>query len=283
LSFQLSAIGDSYQPKLSARQNNVQTITIGDITVLRALPANRSGPPVLFVHGYFVDGTVWSQWLPFFAARGMTAYAINLRGRSGSRPGTSLGHASMEDFADDASQIARDVGAAAVVGHSMGGLIAQKLAERGDVKTAVLITPAPPRGITVLSPRVALLQLKYLPSILMSRPVHPGRDDLRKVVLNRVPSKQQDELLKRMLPDSGRAGRDMSITGFPVDASRVRCPMLVVAAENDKFIPPQIVARIAKRYDATLRTEPDHGHMVIVEPGWESLAADVERWIREHT
>jgi pimeloyl-ACP methyl ester carboxylesterase len=261
----------------------MQQISIGDITVLRALPANRSGPPVLFVHGYFVDGTVWSQWLEFFAARGITGYAVNLRGRSGSRPGVSLGHASMEDFADDASHIARDVGAVAVVGHSMGGLIAQKLAERGDVKAAVLITPAPPRGITVLSPRVAFLQLKYLPSILLSRPVHPGREDLREVVLNRVPHQQQEQLLSRMLPDSGRAGRDMSITGYPVDASRVRCPMLVVAAEDDKFIPPHIVMRIAMRYDATLRVEDHHGHMVIVEPGWESLAADVERWIREHT
>src|SRR5688500_15659074 len=132
----------------------MQTITIGDLTVLRAIPASRSRPPVLFVHGYFVDGTVWAQWLEFFAARGVTAYAINLRGRSGSKPNASLGATSMDDFVEDASRIAREVGATAVVGHSMGGLIAQKLAERGDVDAAVLITPAPPRGITVLSPRV---------------------------------------------------------------------------------------------------------------------------------
>jgi pimeloyl-ACP methyl ester carboxylesterase len=260
----------------------MQTITIGDITVLRATPEHRSGRTVLFVHGYFVDGSVWSSWLQFFAARRVTAYAINLRGRSGSKPGAPLGSASMDDFVEDASAIARDVGATAVVGHSMGGLIAQKLAERGDVKAAVLVTPAPPRGITVLSPRVAWLHLKYLPSILLSRVVTPGREDLREVVLNRVPSRQQDELLSRMLPDSGRAGRDMSVTGYPVDASRVRCPMLVIAAENDLFIPPQIVKRIAERYGAPLQVVAGHGHMVIVEPGWETLAADVEQWVREH-
>jgi pimeloyl-ACP methyl ester carboxylesterase len=247
----------------------MQTIAIGDLTVLRAMPASRSRPPVLFVHGYFVDGTVWSQWLEFFAARGVTAYAVNLRGRSGSKPNAPLGRTSMDDFVEDASRIVREVGATAVVGHSMGGLIAQK--------------PAPPRGITVLSPRVAMLHLKYLPSILLSRPVTPGREDLRQVVLNRVPASQQDALLSRMLPDSGRAGRDMSITGYPVDATRIRCPMLVVAAEDDLFIPPQIVKRIAERYDATLRVMENRGHMVIVEPGWETLAADVERWIRERT
>jgi len=74
-----------------------------------------------------------------------------------------------------------------------------------------------------------------------------------------------------------------SITGYPVDAERVRCPMLVVAAEDDLFIPPNIVKRIAARYGATLRVMENRGHMVIVEPGWEKLAADVEHWIREHT
>jgi pimeloyl-ACP methyl ester carboxylesterase len=262
----------------------MQTITIGDITVLRAVPTARSAPPVLFVHGYFVDGSVWTNWLELFASRGTTAYAIHLRGRTGSKPGTSLGQASMEDFVEDASAIARNVGAAAVVGHSMGGLIAQKLAERGDVEAAVLITPAPPRGITVLSPRLAFLQLKYLPSILLSRPVRPAREDLREVVLNHIPFSQQDAILKNMLPDSGRAGREMSITGFPVDASKVKCPMLVVASEDDKFIPAPIVKKIAARYDdVTLRVEANHGHMVILEPGWETLAADVERWIRDHT
>lgn len=262
----------------------MQTIHIGDLTALHAAP--RSGArrrPVLFVHGYFVDGSIWKDWLEFFAERGIGAYAVHLRGRAGSKPGTNLGRASIDDFADDASAVARHIGAAAIVGHSMGGLVAQKVAERGDVDAAVLITPAPPRGISVLSPAVALRQIRYLPWILGARVVRPGREDLRALVMNRVPLREQDELLDRMLPDSGRAGRDMSVTGVPVDASRVRCPLLVIGAEDDRFIPAPIVARIAKRYDASLVTVERHGHMVIVEPDWQTLAGRVERWIRERT
>jgi pimeloyl-ACP methyl ester carboxylesterase len=262
----------------------MQTVQIGDLTALHAAPSSSARPhPVLFVHGYFVDGSIWNDWLEFFADRGVNAYAVHLRGRAGSKPTTNLGRASIDDFADDASTVARHIGAKTIVGHSMGGLVAQKVVERGDVDAAVLITPAPPRGISVLSPAVALRQIRYLPWILGSRVVHPGREDLRALVMNRVPREDQERLLGRMLPDSGRAGRDMSMTGVRVDASRVRCPLLVVAAEDDRFIPARIVERIARRYDATLVTVERHGHMVILEPDWQSLADRVERWIRERT
>jgi len=255
---------------------------VDDLTVLQALPhGGGSRPPVLFVHGYFVDATIWNNWLSFFAARGVSAFAVHLRGRAGSRPNVDLGRASIEDFVEDAAAVAKHVGATTVVGHSMGALVAQKLAERGEVKAAVLIAPAPPKGISVLSPRVALRHIRYLPAIFRSKLVYPRREDLRAIVMNRVPVHEQDAMLDRMIPDSGRAARDMSVTGVPVDASRVRCPLLVVAAEDDRFIPRRIAERVARRYNAPLYLAQHHGHMVVLEPNWEEIADRVERWIRE--
>lgn len=259
-----------------------ETIRIDDLTVQCDRPAAATRPPVLFVHGYFASATVFTEWLPLFASRGIPAYAVNLRGRAGSRPGTDLGRASIDDFVDDAAAVARHLGSPVVLGHSMGGLIAQRLAERGEVRAAVLVSPAPPRGITVLSPRLAIKQLKYLPSILRSRPVVPHREDLREIVLNRVPPAQQSVLLDQLIPDSGRAGREMSISGVPVDRARVRCPIVVIAADDDRFIPMAIAQRVARRYGAPIHMLKDHAHMSVVEPGWQAVADLVERWIAEH-
>ena len=261
----------------------IETIRISDLTVLRALPAHATRPPVLLVHGYFADATVFNDWMTFLATRGVPAYAVNLRGRADRRTGTHLGRASMRDFVEDASRVARELGKPAVIGHSMGGLIAQRLAERDEVSAAVLVTPAPPRGITVLSPRLVRKQLKYLPAILRSHIVQPAREDLRELVLNRVPSQLQEMVLDAFVPDSGRAALDMSITGVPVDVQRVRCPVLVILAADDEFIPKPIGERIAKRYGASTRVFDGRGHMIVIEPGWEDVADVADRWIREQT
>jgi len=257
------------------------TIRIDDLTVMCARPPQATRRPVLFVHGYFATASVFAAWLPFFASRGVPAFAVNLRGRAGSRMSYDLGRATMDDFVEDASKVARHLGAPVVVGHSMGGLIAQRLAERSEVHAAVLISPAPPRGISVMSPRLAIKQLKYLPAIFLSRKVAPAREDLREIVFNRVPPALQDPILDQLVPDSGRAGKEMSISGVPVDRERIRCPMLVIGARHDHFIPVSIAERVAKRYGAPIRILEGRGHMSVVEPGWEALAESVDQWIEE--
>ncbi len=260
----------------------IDTIRVGDLTVLRGMPARAARGPVLFVHGYFADASIFAGWLDFFAARGTPAYAVNLRGRAGSRPDTDLGGVSIEKFASDAERVARHLGAPVIVGHSMGGLIAQLLAERDVVREAVLISPAPPRGISVLSPAVTFRQLEYLPAMLMGRCVRPSRRVMKALVLNRLPASEQDAALDRLIPDSGRAGLEMALRGVPVDARRIHCPMLVIAAGDDRFIPARIARRIAARYGAQLDLVEQHGHMLPIEPGWEAVAATVIRWIDAH-
>jgi len=111
--------------------------------------------------------------------------------------------------------------------------------------------------------------------------VRPSREDIRALVMNRVPPAEQDELIDRLVPDSGRAGRELSITGVPVDASRVRCPLFVVAGSDDRFIPAKTAARVARRYGVPLHLVPGRGHMLVVEPGWRELAATIADWFAE--
>ena len=257
----------------------IETRSIEGLTVRACEPREPRFRPVLLVHGYFAQAAMFDEWLTLLAERGFPAFAVNLRGRAGSRPGTDIGRASMADFADDVSAVARVLGKPSVIGHSMGGLLAQVAAERGDVHAAALICPAPPRGILLFTPRLAWMQLKYLWPILRSRPVDPAVDDLRILVFNHVPPAEQSRFFAMFVADSGRAGRDMSLNAVSVDTTRVSCPMLVFTADDDRFIPSRIVSKIAARYGAPLRIAHGHGHMLPCEPGWQETAAAVADWL----
>ena len=160
----------------------------------------------------------------------------------------------------------------------MGGLIAQKLAEADVVRAAVLLGPAPPRGIPLIGGTLLIREIRYLPALLRSRPIMGTLADDKALTLNRIPKEEQASLHARFVPDSGRAGLDILI-GVPVDESRVRCPMLVISATDDKFVPPRVARRVARKYRAAFHQYVGHAHFILWEPGWEHPAQEMDQWL----
>ncbi|MFL5612813.1 MAG: alpha/beta hydrolase [Gemmatimonadaceae bacterium] len=268
----------------------LDTITVGSLTLASAQPRATvaATAPILYIPGYFASAWVYESYLPFFAARGYAGFALNLRGRGGSAlpSGTMLGRVTLSDYIDDARQAARwlveRIGTPIVFGHSMGGLIAQKLGEEGLARALVLLSPAPPRGISLLSGSLLRRQFRYLPAILRSRQVVPRLADMRALVLNHIPDAELQATFARFVPDSGRAGREMSFGAVRVDADRLRenvRKVLVVTSDEDRFVPQRVAQRIAQRYRAPLYVARGHGHLLQREPGWREPAEFIAGWL----
>lgn len=270
----------------------LDTITIGNLTLKsaepRAVGGQRAQPPILFIPGFCASAWVYESYLPFFAERGYPGFALNLRGREASPlpSGTFLGRVSLTDYVEDAEQaakwIADRLGQPIVFGHSMGGLIAQKLGEEGLARALVLLSPVPPRGISMMTGPVLRRQLKYLPTLLRSRRFEPRFRDMRALVMNRIPESEQQTTFARFVPDSGRAAREMSFGSLRVDAERLRGngnKMLVVTSDEDRLIPQHVAQRIAQRYRAPLYVARGHGHLMLKEPGWEEAANFIGGWL----
>jgi pimeloyl-ACP methyl ester carboxylesterase len=257
-----------------------ERVTIGGLSALVTAPVTETGPPLLLVHGYFGLAIAFERMMKCLTEKGHRCVAIDLRGHGDSALAGDLGKVSIHDYADDVDRVARLMGDPVIVGHSMGGLLAQLAAQRGVARGIVLLSPAPPRGIPVLSVKLAVHQARYMPAILTSRVVVPGRSDLRALVLNRVPPAEQEVLLDLLVPDSGRAALQMSVLGVPIDRGSVGAPVLVIAGDHDLFIPVSRAVRVAARYDAPLRVAPGRGHMLIIEPGYEEICGWIADWIR---
>jgi len=258
---------------------------------IKASVADVSGaerPPVLLIHGMFGGAWQFAGWQLRLAARRRSSVALDLRGHGASGASgaggaggavTDIGRIRLNDYVGDALAVARELGTPAVVGHSMGGLIAQKLAEKGAVSAAVLLCAAPPRWISALGPTLLARMAKYVPALLFSRPLAPRRPDADALFLGRVPAAERDRIFERIQPESGRAALELALGTITVDPARVSCPLLSVGAADDRFLPPRIARAIARKYDCEYREYEDHGHYMVGEPGWERVADDVTAWL----
>jgi non-heme chloroperoxidase len=256
-----------------------RTMLVSGLTIEVEEPSPITRPPVLLIHGYGGGGWYFDKYQRFFAARGYPTYALNLRGHFGSRPVADLGRVSIVDYIEDARDAARHLGRPIVLGHSMGGLIAQKLAESDAVCAAVLQCAAPPRGISLFSVSLALRQVKHLGALLRSRPLAGTRSDYDTLMLNRIPESERAALFARFVPDSGRVGRELSLSAVRVNEREVRCPVLVISCADDRYVVSRIARRLARKYAAPHRQYPHHGHLPQYEPGWEAMAGDIVRWL----
>lgn len=89
-----------------------------------------AGPPVLFMHGYTSTIALWRDQVPVFSAN-YRLIRMDLRGH-GESEGTGMDGYTFAALAGDALAVLdqEGVGRAVIVGHSMGGMVAQELLAR---------------------------------------------------------------------------------------------------------------------------------------------------------
>jgi pimeloyl-ACP methyl ester carboxylesterase len=238
--------------------------------------------PLVLLHGLWGHHDHLATYMRFFSSAGFNCYALSRRGRRGVPPEDARG-VRFQDYVDDTLRVIDAIdGEVIAVGWSLGGLVAQKVAEAGRCRAAVLAAPVAPSDVRVL-PRLGALPglLTSLPATITGGPFHLSYRDASSMLLNRVPDPDRRRLYDTLVPDSGIVGREIEVTGVPVDASRVRCPVLCLVGTEDNATPARSVRRIARKYGADLQEYPDHGHWLPEEPGWEAIAEDIAGWIEE--
>lgn len=257
-----------------------QPTTVAGLPAIHA-PASgpRRGVSVLFAHGVLCDHTFFNSWVGWFSAAGFDAYAVSRRGRQGQPPINSRG-VTFAEFLEDTLSAARQLPhPLLLVGHSLGGILALKVAEQRACQALVLLAPVPPRGILPLV-RLRQLppQLAQLTTVLTGGTFYPSFRQASAMFMGRIPCSQRRDLYRRYTPDSGIALRSTYLPGIPVNPALLTIPLLCLVGEEDATIPPRSVAQVAKRYGGDFRELPGHAHELVAEPGWEETAATLTAW-----
>ena len=238
----------------------------------------------------------WYNYQPAFEAAGFHTHAPDLRFHDippGAPAPRALGTTSLTDYINDLSRLIESLDEKPVlVGHSMGGLLAQILAAKGYARAAILLAPAAPAGILAI--RLSVIRI-FAPLLFRRcfwrRPTFPSFRAVRTGILNLMSEEEARGLYALMVPESGRATCEIAF--WPLDpgkaaavpAENVHIPLLVIAGARDRITPAAICRKVARRYgrQAQYREYPDHAHWLPGEAGWEKVAQDCIKWIREKT
>ena len=241
------------------------------------------------MHGAFCGGWAFERFRAPFEARGLRCLAPDLRGHApGSGASATVG-VSMADYATDlATLVAAEAAAPVLVGHSLGGLVAQMAAARAPVRALVLLAPSSPWGITGGSVEEAISAVSlYALGPFWTQAIEPDLGSAQAFSLDRMPEAERRGVFARMVPESGRALWETlnwwldPLMTTSVAASAVEGPVLAVAGERDRVHPPATVAQIAERYGGAVQVMDGMSHWLVGEPGWERVANAVLGWLEE--
>ena len=253
------------------------------------LPARKSRnggkPPLLFVHGGFVDAWCWTpHFLPWFAEKGYAAHALSLRGHGASGGGETLFVTGLDDFAADVETVAAGLPAPPVlIGHSMGAAIIERLLTTRPVRAAALLSPVPPTGLMSVAARLATGQPEFQ---ILSSQFDPTRltrhllESLRPFYFSAdVAPEILVEASAHLCEESPRALLDLSLRLHWQLPERAGAPLFVLGVDGDRIATPDDVHATAAHHRVKATIVPGLAHMLMLERQWEQPARELARWL----
>ena len=250
----------------------------GDVRL--AFTLKGAGPTTVLIHGWACNRRFWKEQIPALA-RSHRVLALDLRGHGDSEV-PDHGY-TLSQLADDVHTLIGDIGLGpvTVVGHSMGGMVAQEMALSypDDLSALVLVatTAADPEH-TLISKRIAdnARELGFRAAFLREFPGWFSPNASRELV---------EWAKEQMLLTPERVALDLVRSYGPVDfrgrLAEVRVPTLVIGASGDisttAFRSREIAALIPS---ARLVVLEGSGHFVQLERPTETNTA-IQRFLSE--
>ncbi|MEK7501306.1 MAG: alpha/beta hydrolase [Patescibacteria group bacterium] len=228
--------------------------------------------PCVFIHGMWGSSAVFNDWYNLLNG----GFMFNLIGHhpngSSEENHIALDHVSIDDYVRQTIRILDGQVSSSVnlIGHSLGGLIAQIVASRRPelVKNLVLLASVPPHGIHL---PFQARYFKYWWKIVTGFAFKLSLKDTKFVAgRTNVPFGWE----------SGRVVREVLFGKFRVPS--LRCRTLVIAGDKDQLLPPETEMRLAKLHRANYKEIWAGEHMLPCDPTTSEVVRDeVVEWLND--
>ncbi|MEV7319806.1 alpha/beta fold hydrolase [Streptomyces sp. NPDC093970] len=255
--------------------------------------------PVYFIHGLWLHSASWQPWVDLFRQEGYEPSAPGWPGDPDTVADARTNPESIADHGIDdvvehyAALIAELPAPPVLIGHSFGGMIAQKLLGQDRAAAAVAIDAAQIKGVLPLplSALKATLPVFRNPAN-KHRAVSLTADQFRFAFGNAVSEEESAALYDRWtIPAPGKPLYEAASANFnPHSPAKVdtansgRGPLLLISGGKDHTVPETVTRATLKQYrhsDAVtdIINFPDRGHSLTIDSGWREVADTVLAWL----
>jgi pimeloyl-ACP methyl ester carboxylesterase len=247
---------------------------------------------ILFIHGMFQNAKSWDRWVSFFSQRGYDCIVESWPLHEGDpaqlrlSPPSGLGELHLNVVIDHFRNLIRSrVSRPIVIGHSVGGLVVQKLAADDLISAGVAIASVAPNRM------LAFDWGFFKNSVAISNPLAGNEifemspEGFHQSFANILGEEDSNRAYEATAThDSRNILRDCMLKPGHIDLSKPHVPLLFIAAEEDQIIPPELCQKNAKAYEdkgsiSDYQDFPNRGHFICGEPGWEEVATSVANWL----
>ena len=271
-------------------QVSEKVFKVGGVAVEHFIPDEVKYPaPLLFVHGSSGGSWVWSNFLKYFSSRGWVCYALNLRGHHLSRKVDDWGEVGVIAYLEDLDSVVRQIGGDLVlIGHSMGGVLAQKHAESLNPLKLILLHTSPPREVVKKIDFDTFVKQGEKKGRVLGQKVLKSEGGSQELLGYMFDSGNVDQEIlemtfQKMGEESSRAIREMK--DVEVDAEKIQCPVYVLGFDLEKIgvhYPVNLSEELERYYQARdYQVIEPGGHMFMLEKNWEDFACLIEKWVLE--
>jgi len=202
---------------------------------------------IVFVHGMFQNPKSWENWVRFFSERGYDCKAPAWPLHEGDpkalrhNPPVGLGELSLDEIYNSIAATVATLDQPIVTGHSVGGLIAQKLLARGVVSGAVAISYVAPNAMLDFDWGFIKNSAIITNPFKGDEPVYMDAKTFHGAFANTLSEDQATAAFEQTAThDSRNVLRDCMGKSGRIDLARPYAPLLLIAAEEEVIIPADL-------------------------------------------
>jgi pimeloyl-ACP methyl ester carboxylesterase len=249
---------------------------------------------IVFIHGMYMNSLCWEKWKDRYQSKGYTCLAPDWPGRNRTvqelrerHPDPQLGKLTLSMVVGHYVDFIKTLDEKPIlIGHSMGGLVAQLLLQKDLAGAAVAIDSAPPAGVFTLKWTFIKTNWPHItPFASLDSPIQMPFERFQYAFANGLPLAVQRAAFDRyVVPESRRIPRE-SLTAR-VDFKKAHAPLLMIAGSADNIIPPSLNHTNYARYKqtpsvTTFKQFDGRTHFIIGQQNWEEVADYGLAWLKD--